>query len=386
MLILSTAVGVWVSRDDIAKAFANFTGPGAGKAALDKRKTGRDRPVPVIVKRVERMRNDETIAAIGTARARRSIMLFAKSDGEIVSLPFKPGERVAQGQVLLELDSAKAKLAVGIAGKTVEEMEQKLGRSQYLKKRRVGSGASVEDARIILDRARLEVMQAQEQLRDMKLVAPFDGYVGIAKVDVGERVTRSTEIVSLDDRSELFVEFEMPEQFIGLVKVSDRVSAATPSYAKRKFIGRIGYIDSRVNPTSRTVMVRAVIPNGDDLLRPGMSFAIEVNIRGEEFGVVPELALQWRSGGSFVWIVENETVRQVPVRLVRRRNAIVFIEGEVSAGELVVIEGVQRLRPGKRVRFEAPRQDSLSGRPDTGRPEAVDAPKSSLRTKSEQKG
>lgn len=381
VLMLSIAGTGWVMREEVAAYIAAVTDESAQGSSSSLKKDTRSKALPVIVQRVDRRQNDEVIAAIGTARARRSVTLFAKSEGEIVALEFSAGDRVRQGQVLLKLDSAKAEIAVGIAKKTVEEMQQKLGRSQYLQKRRVGSGASVEDATIVLERARLEVRQAEELLQDRTLVAPFDGVVGIAKVEIGDRVREATEIVSLDDRSELLVEFVVPEQFLSQLRVGDSVSASTPSYAGREFLGRIGYIDSRVDITSRTVMVRAVIPNSDDLLRPGMSFAIQVKIKGNAYPVVPELALQWRSGSSYVWVVENDTVRQVPVRLVKRRNSIVFLDGELAQGELVVVEGVQRLRSGKTVTFEPPPLDSRGGASEVPVP-----PKSSARSKSERKG
>ncbi len=393
VLIFSTAAGLWVWRDRVESAFNEFSANLPAWANIQDRerrdrgkgsglsKSSRSRAAPVIVQRVERMRNDETIAAIGTARALRSVTLFAKSDGEIVALNFKAGDRVEKGQELLKLDSVKAELAVGVAKKTVEEMQQALKRSNYLRKRRVGSGASVEDATISVERSKLQVRQAEEQLRDMTLSAPFGGVVGIAKVEVGDRVTSQTEIVTLDDRSELLVEFEIPEQFLSRINVGDSVSAATPSYAGRHFLGRVGYIDSRVDATSRTVMVRATFPNSGDLLRPGMSFAIEVKIEGDEFAVVPELSLQWRVGRSFVWVVESRKVRKVPVRLVKRRNTIVFVEGELAAGELVVVEGVQRLREGKAVVFREPAKQPFEGEPEEG-----EKPKSTARQKSRQKG
>jgi multidrug efflux pump subunit AcrA (membrane-fusion protein) len=108
------------------------------------------------------------------------------------------------------------------------------------------------------------------------------------------------------------------------------------------------------------VMVRAVIPNPDDLLRPGMSFAVKVLIPGEDYATVPELALQWEKGESFVWRVRDGAAEKLTVRSVKRLNQIVLVDGDIRQGDLVVVEGVQRLRPGREVSYSAPDSPAAS--------------------------
>lgn len=359
-----------MSRDRIGEALADLQSP-AGSPSRQADKSGKARnsgkngkqasrgAAPVIVAQVEAERNDEIIAAIGTARALKSVTLFAKSEGEITSFSIAAGDRINVGQTLVELDSAKAELAVDLAKKTLEDARQKLERARYLEKRNVRSGASVDDARIAVERAELEVRQAEEELRDKTLTAPFAGVVGIPKVEAGDRITSSTELITLDDRSQLLVEFPIAEKFLSRIRVGDEVTGKTPSYPRRKFTGRLGHIDSRVDPVSRTVMVRAILPNDEDFLRPGMSFAIELALPGGEYLAVPELSLQWAQGESYVWRIEGNVVRKSVVETIRRMNAIILVDGPLSKGDLIVVEGVQRLRDGTVVSFEAP--DSRPG-------------------------
>jgi len=358
LLLLLSGIGAtaWVSRERIGDVLANLQTPAggepetAGKASNGSRRGA----APIITARVANQRNDEVVAAIGTARALKSVTLFAKSEGEIMSFAISTGDPIKQGQTLVQLDATKAELAVDLAKKTLEDARQKLKRAQYLKSRNVNSGASVEDATIAVERAELEVRQAEEELRDKTLSAPFAGVVGIPKVEAGDRITPATELVTLDDRSQLLVEFPVAEKFLARIKIGDAVSATTPSYPRRTFTGRLGYIDSRVDPVSRTIMVRAVIPNPDDLLRPGMSFAIEMPLPGDTYPAVPELALQWSRGESYVWRIDGNVVRKIVVETIRRMNAIILVEGPLTTGDLIVVEGVQRLRDGTEVTYEEP--------------------------------
>ncbi len=350
-VLLAAGALLWLGRNQVGSAIAQWTGSEIQKASGEAQKRG-GRGVPVIVAAVGEARNDETITAVGTARARRSVMLHAKSDGVIVAFPKRAGARVKAGDTVFELDSKRAVLAVQIAEKRLKEANRLLERAELLKRNRVNSSANVDDATVVAERAELELNQAQEVLQDLKIVAPFDGVLGLPKAEAGDRVTAATPIASFDMRAELLVEFEVPERFSARLSPGDKIEAVTPSHERTKFAGAIQYIDSRIDPVSRTVTVRAIIPNKEDVLRPGMSFVVELVLPGKTYPSVPELSLQWRKGESFIWTVENGTARKVLVSTIKRLNAVVLVEGEVKPGDQVIVEGVQRLRPGRKVNFE----------------------------------
>jgi RND family efflux transporter MFP subunit len=349
IVLAAFAGGMWFARDQVRDAYVRVTkGDGAGEAAKPKRRR-HDGSVPVIVSRVAEATNREVIAAVGTARARRSVMLHPESDGIIVKFAPRAGDRVKQGEVIVQLDADKVRLAVQIANRRLQEAKRQFSRSEFLKSQSVNSKAKVEDAQTVLERAELEVLLAEETLQDLSIKAPFDGIVGIPNVEVGERVTTTTPLISLDQRDEVLVEFEVAEKYLSRIATGDAVAVGTPSYQDKSFAGRVEFIDSRIAPTSRTAKVRAVVPNKEDVLRPGMSFVVEVELPGERYAVVPELSLQWRKGESFVWTVEDGKARKVLVTVVSRLNSTILVSGELKPGELVVVEGVQRLRPGRPV-------------------------------------
>lgn len=351
LIALSASAGLWVARDHLGEVFARIS-PGAGES--QKSRNSEEAGVPVIVKRVESAANDELIEAVGTGRARRFITLQAESAGEIIKFDITAGQRVKQGEVLLELDSKDADLAVKVARNKLVEAKRLSDRADVLRNKKITAQANVDDAKNLYNRARIELDQAKEALSKRRVIAPFDGIVGIPKVELGDRITATTELITLDDRREILIEFEVPELYMTRISLGQQVSARTPSMEERRFTGVIDQIDARVNPTTRSVTARAVLPNDRDLLRPGMSFAVEITLKGEIFPLIPELALHWAKGKSHVWRIEKDQAQQIDVEIVRRLNSQIIIKGDVNKGDYVVVEGVQRLRPGRRVAFEEP--------------------------------
>lgn len=345
---------LWGTYDQWKPLF-DGAGPGGGDAPAKSetrtapKKSGPGKGVPVLVEAVGETRDSVMVEAIGTARARLSVTLFPAAAGEIVAFPVETGQQVKKNDVIMRLDARDAQLQVRVAETRVKEAENALQRAQRLKDNNVRSRANVEDAEVIMERAKLELSQAREALSDRTMRAPFDGIVGIPKVENGDRVSTSTEIITIDDRSTLLVEFEVAERNLSRIKLDMPVKARTPSFRDRDIEGHINKIDSRVDPVSRTVRVRAAFANTDDTLRPGMSFFVNVDLPGEMLPSVPELALQWQDGESFIWRVVDGKAERVTVVSKRRLNSKVLIEGDVQPGDVVVVEGVQRLRPGRLV-------------------------------------
>ncbi len=350
-IALGASAGLWFARDHLGEVFARIAPEGDIK---QNRARGDDEAVPVVVKRVSTAANNELVEAVGTGRARKFITLQAETAGEIIAFDARAGDRVKNGDILLRLDNSDAQLAVDVAKNKLIEAERLSSRADTLRGKNINSQANVDDAQNRFNRAKLELEQAEEMLSKRTVVAPFDGILGIPKVELGDRVTSATDIITLDDRSKILIEFEVPELYLARISLGQQVEARTPSMEDKKFTGIIDQIDARVNPTTRSVTARAVLPNTDDLLRPGMSFAVEISLEGGTFPLIPELALNWAKGESHVWRIDKDTAKQIAVDIVKRLNSQVIVKGEISKGDLVVVEGVQRLRPEKAVTFKEP--------------------------------
>ncbi len=333
-----------------AVAVAVLSGwPGSQAQPATARGDAPPQPVPVITAPVREVEDTLAVDAIGSGQALRSATLRPAVAGEVASLHFKPGQRVRADAVLARLVSRRQQLDAELATARVDNARRLLARYEGTEGSGAVPGSVIDEARNSLRSAEIELALAQEALAERVLRAPFDGIVGLAQVDPGDRVTPETAIVQLDDRRRLLLDFDLPEPYLARIEPGQPVSATSVAYPGRRFEGKLVQIDSRVAPETRTLRLRAELPNDDDLLRPGMSFQVRLALPGVRQLQVPELALQWGREGGHVWAVRDGQATQVAVRLVRRLEDSVLVDGALVAGEPVVVEGVQRLRPGRAV-------------------------------------
>lgn len=289
---------------------------------------------------------NDRVSAIGTGTAARAVTLFPRSAGMVESVNFAPGDPVEAGAVLVQLDDDAETIALEQAELTVADARAKVERYDRLASSSALSSVERDAARTALAAAELNVRQARLDLDRRRVLAPFAGTVGLTAIEIGDLVAASTEIATLDDRSLLRVEFRVPESVAAKVALDQPVTATTPARLGRTFEGRVSALASRIEPDSRTLVVQAEIDNAEDLLRPGMSFLVELRFPGDDHMSVPPLAVQWDRDGSFVWRVVDGKADRVAVTIVQRNAGSVLVDGDLSAGDAVVVEGVQRLRPG----------------------------------------
>lgn len=306
-------------------------------------------PVPVVLATAVQAHDTARLEVLGSGLAARSVTVFPAVAGEVVQVGFRAGQRVRQGQLLVRLQDRAQRLAVDLAAARLEAARRLMAR--YAATRGTGAvpGSIIDEAESGVELAEIALRQAREELADREVLAPFAGVVGIAAVEPGDRVTPDTALTTLDDRRSLQVAFELPEVYAARLATGQALRVANPAFAGRDFPGRIDQIDSRIDATSRNLRLRARVPNPDDLLRPGMSFTVRLDLPGATYVAVPELALQWGRDGAYVWTVDDGKARQVLVRSVRRVDERVLLDGPLPVGAQVVVEGVQRLREGRAV-------------------------------------
>jgi RND family efflux transporter MFP subunit len=305
--------------------------------------------VPVVLGIATEAADDVDIDVLGSGLAARAVTLFPAVAGEVAELDFRAGQRVVAQQVLLRLVDRDQRLAVDLAAARLDAAQSLLARYEVTRGTGAVPGSVIDEAQSGVALARIEVRQANEALADRVVRAPFAGVVGLAGVEPGDRVALGSLITTLDDRRSLQVAFELPEAYAARLKLGQALNVANPAFAGRRFEGQITEIDSRVDSISRNLRVRATVPNPEDMLRPGMSFQVQLILPGKRYVAVPELALQWGREGAFVWAVRDGKAVQVTVRSVRRTRSLVLVDGRLEVGEQVVVEGVQRLRAGRSV-------------------------------------
>lgn len=313
-----------------------------------------DRGVPVIVEPLRFERARTRAEAVGTSRAVLSAEIHPATSGEVTGVNFEPGHYVREGDVLVELDRRKETLAVEQAALQLEDAERLYDRYR----RSAGSGAVVptvvDAARTAVELARVELRRARIALQDRSIIAPFDGFVGSTDIDRGDRVTPDTLVTTLDDRSRLFIRFDIPEVFIGELDPGDEVALETWGPSGPRAMGKIVDIGSRIDPQTRTFTVRAQVENVGDRLRPGMSFRVGVDVEGEIFAVIAETGVQWGTEGAYVWSIDDGKAARKAVRIIERREGRALVDGDLASDDIIVVEGVQRMREGIDVSYDLP--------------------------------
>lgn len=319
-----------------------------------------ERAVPVIAVLVERVPLSLEIEALGTARANEAVEVTSKVGNIVTAVRFREGQRVRRGEVLIELDGAQARADLAAAHAALKESRSTWTRSQDLFARQALSESQLEQIEATLRSNEARVAAAEARVADTVIRAPFDGTVGLRRISVGSLISPGTVITTLDDTSVIKLDFDVPESFVSVLAAGQEVAATSIAYPGRVFEGRVSSVDSRVDPVSRSVTVRAALPNGDDLLKPGMFLAVRLTRDPTPALVVPESAIVPERGSVFVFVVEDGIALRREVTVGRRQPGRVEVLQGVEAGQRVVVQGTQKIRDGSPV-AEAPPTPAAGG-------------------------
>jgi membrane fusion protein (multidrug efflux system) len=288
--------------------------------------------------------------ALGNARANEAVEIRPQITAAIVDILFTEGQTVEQGALLVRLESSEPLADLAAARAALVDSESQYRRSQELFKTKVVSASQLEQLEAKRDADRAAVNAAQARLDHTVIRAPFRGQLGLRRVSIGSLVGPATVITTLDDTSSIKLDFDVPEVLLARLQLGLTVSAHSAAWPDLKFTGEVIAIDTRVDPVSRTVTLRALLPNPDAKLRPGMFLTVTVLKEDVEALMIPEQAIVPERSNQYVFVVGADRV--VERRLVqsgRRRPGEVEIMEGLEPGERVVTEGTQKVRPGQQV-------------------------------------
>jgi membrane fusion protein, multidrug efflux system len=294
------------------------------------------------------------IEAIGTANSNEAVSITSRTSNIVTAIHFSDGQAVKAGQVLVELDRQQTDADLAVANAAFEESRSQFNRSRELLATQVLSKAQYEQLEATMKANEARVAAAKARLADTYIRAPFTGGVGMRKVSLGALINPGTVITTLDDTSSIKLDFAVPESHVGRLRVGQSVQAHTTAYPGRKFSGRVVSVDSRVDPATRAVTVRAVVNNADAALRPGMFLTVDLSQDNRPVLAVPEEAVVPEQARQFVYVINDGKARKREVMLGRREPGFVEITSGLDAGAHVVIEGTLKLRDGIAVRESKP--------------------------------
>ena len=316
----------------------------------------------------------DEIRATGEIEAVQSIELQPEVSGRLVEILVREGTEVRRGTGLFRVDDAELRAEVDRLEAEMELAEQALGRTRELLERDASSAADLEQAEATARSTRAQLSLQQTRLQRTVVRAPFAGIVGERLVSLGDNVTPTTPLTTLQTVDPQRASFQVPERYAQVLAEGQAVGFSVAAFPDRRFTGVVDFVDPRVELPGRTITVKAVVENPERVLRPGMfvEARLATEVRPDAL-VVPEEAILPLGGTNYVWAITDEgTVDRIEVELGVRVPGSVEVRGGVTAGQRVVTRGHAMLFPGARVQVIEDAPDEPADTPD--QPADADTP------------
>lgn len=349
-------------------------------------------PSSVSAVTVEAMSWQPRLGAIGNVQAVQGVLVNNQVAGQVERILFESGDRVRAGQALVQLDTEvdKADLAGLVA--SLELSETQLKRNQKLLKDRAVSQGDFDEISAQVSQAKAQVQSKQALIEKKTIRAPFDGQLGIRRVNLGQFLAAGSAIAELEALDPVYVDYAVPERHLAKLSVDQPVRIRVSAYPERVFDGRIRAISPAVDRQTRNVQIRALFENPDRLLRPGMFAKVETLLpRKDQVLTLPRQAVTFNTYGDSVFVIQEQAPEgdgdkagagdeagtdAAPKLVVQRRqiktgdvrgDQVEVLDG-LSVGERVVSAGQVKLRNGVEVAIvdDPPRGAEGAPRSDTG--------------------
>ena len=341
-------------------AFILFAG-----LALAQQKTPEMPPTPVRAEPVTRATLNVEVTAVGTLRADETVMIRPEIAGRVATIHFKEGQAVNAGEALVTLDQDEYKAQLAGSSAQVGLEESSYQRLQDLQRKNLTSQQNLDETKARLDAARAQQELNRVRLERTVIRAPFAGTVGLRLVSPGAYVKPGDDIANLESLGSMKLDFRVPETYLARLSVGQTLAVRVDAWPDQSFEGSIYAIDPALDPETRTVLLRARLPNKGNKLRPGLFARVSLILeRRENALVAPEQAIVPVGQKTFVYRVVDGKAVMTPVRLgLRRPGQVEIIEG-LSVGDLVVTDGQLKIRDGAPVVLPpAPGTQSPGGQP-----------------------
>lgn len=335
---------------------ALFGAWGAGSVAAQG--TKEEKPVPVIVAEARTETVADRVEALGTLKANESVTITSNVTETISGVHFDDGQRVEAGDLLVEMTSAEEHALLEEAQARLAEAERQYDRVRSLVQQRSASESLLDERKRDLDTTRAMLVALESRLADRIIKAPFDGVLGLRNISRGALVEPGDVITTLDDDGFMKLDFTVPSVYLSALAPGLRIEAKSRAYGDRVFDGVVRGVESRVDPVTRAVQVRALIPNPDRTLKPGLLMRVEMLVEPREAVVIPEGAIQQQGEDHFVMAVADAeggapTAERRQVQVGTRKPGLVEVREGLAAGERVITDGNDKVRPGQSIEIVA---------------------------------
>lgn len=290
------------------------------------------------------------VQSLGTTKANESIQITSNVNDFITALNIDEGRIVEKGTVLAQLNDVEEQARVKELTAQLTEQKRQLERLRNLTRTQASAQSLLDEQQAKVNGTLAQLDGIQARLNDLTIKAPFSGVLGLRRVSQGAYISAGTVLTTLDDLSQIRVEFSISEQHIAQLKPGMTVTSRTVAYPGEEFIGKIKAIDTRLDPVSRSVLVHALVPNPKQKLRPGMLMTVQVTLAEQQAIQLSEKALLPLKNKQYVFVLQSDnTVTQTEVEIGSRLLGSVEIVRGLKEGQQVVIEGAQKLQTGSTV-------------------------------------
>ena len=300
---------------------------------------------------VEHRELQSSVRAIGTLLAEASATLRAEVPGQILAIHFQEGQQIKEGAKLYSIEATVLEAEVNEARANVSRSESALNRAQELREKQLISGTDYDSARANYDVDVARLRSSRARLSKTVIRAPFDGFAGLRRINVGDYATVGQELVDVVQLNPLRVDFSVPETLLPKVKPDLAIEVTVDAYPDETFGGAVTAVAPKSDIQGHSLEVRASLPNEELKLRPGLFVRINVSLGVKPNAIViPEQAV-WPIGQEkTVFVVVDGKARQRVIKIGGRQpGAVEVIEG-LAVGEVIVVAGQMKLHDGAAVR------------------------------------
>lgn len=326
----------------------------------------------VIVASVTQREFSDTVEALGTTRANETVRITANVTEIVTEIHFEDGQHVKKGDVLIVLDKSEEEADLKAAKAQLTERKSAYDRARGLESQQALSRATLQERQAALRQVEGEIAAIEARIGDRTIRAPFDGVLGLRNVSLGALVRPGDLVTTIDDLSQIKVDFDVPSLFLNDLRPGLEITGHVEAFGDRSFSGQVNTVGTQVDPVTRTVTVRAVLPNPDETLKPGLLMTIGLHKNVRQAIVVPEAALVQRDSRVLVLVVEEaegKTVaRMREIRIGSRIPGAAEVTAGLAEGDRVVTHGAEGLSDGQAVVIRGeqkpgqPLQELLGGR------------------------
>lgn len=333
--------------------------PGGGPPGRGGRGGG---AVPVLVETAASREFATRIEALGTLEPRERVQLTATASDRVTAVYFEDGQRVRKGDTLILLANAEERALLDAAQATQAEARRQLERNERLVQDNAISTSELQRSQRDAESATGQVRSLQARLGDRVLRAPFDGVLGFRMISPGAYVSPGQQIATLIDDSEMRLEFSVPSIYATDLKPGLEITARTDDLPNREFTGALTSVNNAIDPVTRAVRVRATLPNEDGELKAGMFMTVDLRSKPRQSLFVPEISVVAEGPLTFVYVVDQSVepslARKTQLELGVRERGYAEVLSGLEPGDLVVTDGILKLRPDMPVSVQQPTRAS----------------------------